>query len=136
MEIDYLPILVSALVVMVLGALWYSPALCGGIWMKAMGYTKKDMEKAQKDGMAKEYLANFLSLVLMAFVLEYFISFIGAVDFKEGMLIGLLAWLGFTATVQLWPVLWAKMPFNVYLVNAGYTLVGMGLMGGLLVVVG
>jgi hypothetical protein len=53
MEINYLAVLVAALVSMVIGGLWYSPLLFGNIWMKLSGITQKDVEKAKKQGMMK-----------------------------------------------------------------------------------
>ena len=48
MAVNYLAVLVAAIVSMVIGGLWYSPLLFGNVWMKLSGITQKDVEKAKK----------------------------------------------------------------------------------------
>ena len=58
-DVSLLRVLIAAVVAYVIGAFWYSPVLFGSKWMKFVGLTKKDMEKAQKEGMAKSYVMGF-----------------------------------------------------------------------------
>lgn len=131
-NISYLGILISAVVSMIIGALWYGP-LFGKPWMKMMGLTKKDMEKAKKKGMWKLYLANFIAVFVMAFVLMHIIIHVGAVTIWEGVQTGFWVWLGFIATVMLGTVIWEGKPLKLYLLNVGYYLISLLVMGAILV---
>ncbi len=42
-DINYVAVIVTALVPMVLGAVWYSPALFAGPWMRAVGRREDEL---------------------------------------------------------------------------------------------
>ena len=86
--VNWLVILGTALAGYLVGWLWYGP-LFEKQWMKLNGFSKKDMEKSKKEGMAKTYLAGFLATVIMAYVLSMFVKLALAVTFVDGALVGL-----------------------------------------------
>lgn len=45
---------------------------------------------------------------------------------------GFWAWLGFVATIMLGMTLWEGKPFRLYLLNAGYQLLNLLVMGAIL----
>ena len=53
LEVNYLAVLVAAIVNMVVGALWYSPLLFGKAWMKLTGFNKKQLKKAKEKAKKK-----------------------------------------------------------------------------------
>ena len=63
--INYLAVLVSAIIGMIIGALWYSPLLFGKLWMKLSGMTEKQLNEAKKKGMGKMYLVAFIGVLLI-----------------------------------------------------------------------
>jgi len=130
----YLVILISAIISMVLGSLWYSPILFGKQWIKLMGISKKDMEKNKNKGMIKSYIVLFISSLVTIYVLSMFTSLLGASTFSQGMMIGFWVWLGFFATTMLGSVLWEKKPFSLYTINVSYHLVNLLIIGGILAV--
>jgi accessory gene regulator protein AgrB len=129
---NYTAIMVSAIVGYVLGMLWYSPALFGKQWMKLVGLTEKDMEKAKKKGMAKQMIIALVAVIVMSYVLSLFVQFSGAVSFAGGIITGFWIWLGFLATTMLNPQLWQGKPWALYVLNTGHYLVALALMGGIL----
>lgn len=133
-EINYLAVLVAGVAAMVLGGLWYSPLLFGKAWMKLSGFTEKDMEKAKQKGMFLSYFFNFVSILVMAYVLSHFVDYAGATDWRGGLQAGFWIWLGFVATVMLGMVLWEGKPFRLYLINVLYWLVALLGMGAILAV--
>ncbi len=135
-DINYLAVLVSAIVSIIIGSLWYSPLLFGNAWMKAGGISMKEMEKAKKKGMGRLYFAAFIGSLVMAFVLGIFIKLVGIGSFLEGMQIGFWLWLGFIVPVLLGSVLWEGRSVKYYLINVSYQLVNLALMGGILAVLG
>lgn len=132
--INYWAVLVSGLVCMIVGSLWYSPLVFGNVWMKLSGMTEKQLEEAKKKGMGKTYVISFLSTLVMAYVLGHFVDYAEATTFMLGMQTGFWIWLGFIATVMLGMVLWDNKPFTLYLINTLHYLVCLLLIGGLLAV--
>ena len=58
--INYIAVLVAAIVNMVLGFLWYGP-LFGKQWIQMMNFDKKKMAEAKRKGMGKTYAVAFIS---------------------------------------------------------------------------
>lgn len=133
-EVNYLAVLVSAVVGFVIGMLWYSPLLFGNIWVKLIGMSKEDLEKAKKKGMAKTMLIAIISVLVMSFVLAHFVDIAGASTVTEGIQAGFLIWLGFIATVMLNSVLWENKPFRLYVLNIAHYFVVLIVMGAILAV--
>ena len=133
-DINYLAVLVSAIVSMGLGALWYSPMIFGKMWMKLMNIDEKSMKKAQKKEMGKSYAIAFAASLLMAYVLAHFVDYAQAKTALEGMQAGFWIWLGFVATITLNSVLWEGRPWKLYLINAAHYFVSLQIMGAILAV--
>jgi hypothetical protein len=133
MAINHVAVIVTAIVGMVIGALWYSKALFGSTWMKLTGMTDKKLKEMQKKGMTKSYVLGFVSLLVMSYILAYFLKLFDANTMGEGVATGFLIWLGFVATVMLNSVLWEGKPFKLYFINALHYLVALVIMGVILV---
>ena len=130
---NYLAILVVAILNMILGSLWYGPFF-GKPWMKYMGITKSQVTNAKKKSMAGSYFTMFVSSLVMFYVLSMFITFTNSTTWTTGMITGFWVWLGFMATTMLGSILWESKPFKLYLINTLYYLV-MLLIGGALLAV-
>ncbi len=129
--INYWAVIVAAVVMYALGALWYS-VLFGKAWARAGKMTKEMMEAAQKKGMAWRYVLMLVGSFLTAYILAHFIQYTGSMQFTDGMVGGFWIWLGFYVPVLSGQVLWEGKPFAYYLINVTYYLVGLLLMGGIL----
>ncbi len=133
-SINYMAVIVAAIVNMVLGFLWYGP-LFGKPWMKMMGYSKEDMEKAKKSGMMpKLYAITAVGALVMAYVLAHFVQLGSSATAMDGAMVGFWVWLGFIATTTLSSVLWERKPWSLYALNNGYYLVLLLINGALLTV--
>jgi hypothetical protein len=130
-SINYLAVLIAAVVTFVIGGLWYSPALFGPRWMKAVGKSEQDCKRTNM-GMA--YFGAFVSALMMAYVLALFIGFAQAKTILSGAGIGLWTWVGFIAAPKLSGYLFAGWPRDLYLINNGYHLVSLLVMGAILAV--
>jgi len=64
---NILAILVTALVPMVLGFIWYHPKVFGSAWMRLSGMTE---EKAKEGNMAVKFGLSYLFSFMLAFVLN------------------------------------------------------------------
>ena len=130
-QINFLAVLISAVIYMAIGFVWYSPLGFAKIWMAAVGKTEAQMKESCKDGW-KGMFVYFLGLFLLSTVLAYFIDYADAGSATEGIGVGAWAWLGFVATTSLGGVIFEKKPFRLYLINNGYALVGMVISGAIL----
>jgi hypothetical protein len=133
--VNYLAVVVAAVVNMVLGFLWYGPVF-GKQWMALSGFSQADKEKAKAKGMNKEYTLMTVGSLVMAYVLSH--SLVFASTYTEtagvaaGVMVGFWSWLGFVAPVTISSVLWDGKPWKLWFLNAGYYLVGLVVMGVIL----
>jgi len=132
-SLNYIAIVAAAIVSMIIGFLWYGP-IFGKVWIRLMGFTAKDMEKAKKKGMAKSYIIMFIGVLVTAYILAHFVDYMEATTFLAGMEVGCWLWLGFIAPVMLGMVLWEGKPVKLYLLNVVYQLIIIELMAGILAV--
>ena len=131
---NLLAVLVSAIIGMVIGALWYSPLLFGKVWMNLSGFTDKKMQEMKKKGMAVPYILNFISTLILSYVLALFISASQAVTIMQGAIVGFFVWIGFMATLMLNSVLWEGKPVKLYILNIAYHLITVIIMSVILTV--
>ncbi len=130
--IHFFAILAAAVAKMVIGALWYSPALFLKSWFKLSGITEQQM----KEGMAKALAVEFVGSLLMAFVLVHAIRYAEATTVPQGMAVGFFNWLGFVAVVTIGNVTYQRKPFKLFLLINGYLLISLLVMGAILAVWG
>lgn len=131
-QINYLAVLVAAVATFAIGALWYSPLVLGKAWMEAHRYSPEELERMRKTA-ARAYFLSLLCYLLMALVFSVLVSLTGASTALSGLWLGFLIWLGFVATTGLTGHLFGpERPIAVWLIDAGYQLVYLLLMGVLL----
>ncbi len=157
MEINYLAILVAAIVPMVLGFLWYNPILFGNVWMREAGMTE---EKMKSVNMGLIFGISFLLSILLAFFTQFLaihqtgvISLIGGdpsaegvlpsfqafMDdygsdfrtFKHGALHGLLAGIFLVLPIMGTNGLFERKSWKYILINVGYWTVVLTIMGAI-----
>lgn len=115
---NYLAVLVSAIVSMVIGGLWFSPVLFGKLWMKLAGHSDKDVAGMKKK-IAMGYIIGFITTLITVWVLAWTISATG----MNALTVALMIWLGFFGASKLGMVLWDNKPFSLYLILVSYDLV-------------
>jgi len=130
-SVSLLGVIIATVVATVLGMFWYSPAGFGKQWMSSLGFTKKDLAKAKSKGMGKIYFINLIATLVLAYVLSMFVKGLSASGFMEGAVVGFFVWFGFIATILLGSILWEGKPVQLYWINAGYQLITLLLMGGI-----
>jgi len=132
-SINYVGILVGAIVYTLLGMIWYSPFLFGDRFMALMGWPAIMVDSMVRN-LGTNYVFAILSSLIMVFILDLFIEYTQVKRFIDGMKIGLLLWLGFVATTNLSTVIFENRLFNLYLINIAYEMVCLALIGGMLAV--
>lgn len=128
--INYLALLVATLVRMVVGALWYSPPLFVKPWLAMVGQTPEEM----KAGMGKNIVTDLIGSFIMAFVLDHAVHYASATTIGQGIAVGFFNWLGFIAVVTLSAVNYEKRPFMLWVINNGYQLLTLLIMGAIVAV--
>lgn len=121
-------IVVAAIAQFIIGWIWYGP-LFGKTWMSMMGMSQQSMSR---EGMGKTMILSFVGSLVTAAVLSMLVGWMGAKTLNAGIAAGFWAWLGFVATVTLSAVLYAKMSWNLYILNNAYYLVSLAVMGAIL----
>src|SRR5258706_1426327 len=97
--INYVAVLIAAIVSMPLGFLWYGP-LFGKQWMKLSGITEAKMKAGKKSGKANMgYGLMFIGSLIMAYVLAHSLifasSYLKVTGISAGLMAGFWSWLGF-----------------------------------------
>ncbi len=130
-NINLLAVFVSGVIYMIIGAFWYAPMFFGKAWMKAMN---KKPEDIKKEDALKAMGISFLSSLVLAWVLAYFVSLTEATTFAQGAMTGFWAWLGFIASTHLIIKAYEDRKMPLYTIFITYQLVWVLLIGGLLAI--
>lgn len=126
-HLNYWAVLVSALSTFLIGGLWYSPAVFGKAWMRENGFKEEDMKNSN---MVKIFGLSFLLAVIAAVNLAMFMG--PENDPTMGALWGFLAGAGWVATFVGTHYLFERKSFTLFLINAGYSVVALTVMGVIL----
>ncbi len=134
-SVNLLAVAVAAVFNMAIGFVWYSMSVFGKPWMKMLGLTKDDLEKA-KGEMGPKYGIMVVASLVMACVLAGIIQLAGSNTVFGGAKVGFAVWLGFVATIGLNSYIFEKKPLNLYFINVGYYLVALVVQGAILAMMG
>lgn len=131
LAVNYWAVLVSALVSVPLGFIWYGP-LFGKPWMRLSGIAMPNPRPPMKV-MLKPMIISLIGAFLMAFTLEHslifgltYLSLSGA---WTGLQTAFWNWLGFVVPVTLAPSAWEGKSWTLWFINAGYWLALLAIMG-------
>jgi len=125
-DISWLAVIVAAVVKFLIGWGWYSPALFGKQWQELNKMTAADVQA----GMVPALIAEAIGDLIMAYILARFVGHY-SFGFGIGILVGFMAWLGFVATVLANQVFYERKPQQLVVINGGYILVSLVIMGAI-----
>lgn len=128
--INWLAVLVAAIVKQAIGTAWFSPVLFGPTWMKLVGCDQAEM----KARLPKIVPLDIIGALIMAFVLVHAVHYAGATTLVTGAAVGFFNWLGFIAVTTFGHVLYEKRPVKLFLIDNGYLLIALLLMGAILAI--
>ena len=133
LHINFLAVIVAAVVTFGIGALWYSPLLFGKQWMEFNAVSAEKAEAMRKNAL-KMYGITFVGYLMMAAMFAILLRMTHIDRLVGGAKLGFLLWLGFVATVGLTGSLYGGRSMKAYALDAGYQLVFLVVMGVLLMV--
>jgi len=158
LDINFLAILVAAVVPLVLGFLWYHPKTFGTVWAREAGMTA---EKMKSGNMAVIFGVSLLLSILLAFFTQFLVihqtgavamvggdptaegvlpSFQAFMDdygnafrtYKHGALHGLLAGVFFVFPIIATNGMFERKSWKLTFINSGYWSVALMIMGAIL----
>ncbi|MFZ0337779.1 MAG: DUF1761 domain-containing protein, partial [Terracidiphilus sp.] len=128
MHVGYGSVVVAAIVMWLLGALWYG-LIFKKSWHKLVGFSEGEKPKNAIFAMAASLLAN----LLLAYALDFIIHMApNATVFTKGFMLGVVIWLGFMAPPLFAQHIWEGRRANLFAINAAYWLLAMAFGGGIL----
>jgi small basic protein len=122
-----LAIAVAAALSFLIGGVWYSPVMFAKRWQAAAGLSDEQLQKAN---MAKIFGLAFLASLVMAVNLAAFLGSKASVGF--GLAAGAAAGIGWVAMCFAVNDLFERRPLALWLINSGYHVIALTVMGGVL----
>ena len=126
--LNWLAIVVASLSAFALGSLWYGPVF-GKAWQKLSGLSDEDIQNGHP---ALTYGGAFGLNIFAAFGMAMLLQLHPSPDLVSGLNVGLLIGLAFVATTFGINYLFAQRPLRLYLIDAGYMVVLLVVMGSIL----
>jgi hypothetical protein len=131
MSINWVSMVIAALIPMVMGFVWYHKAVFGKAWMDSIGMTE---EKAKNANMPVVFGVSLVMAFLLAF---FFVNFNngpgqeGEYDsFKHGAFHGVFITIVVVMPVMVTNALFEQKSWKNILINLGYWAVTLALVGG------
>lgn len=160
MSINFLVVLLSSIVPMAVGFIWYHPKVMGNAWMQASGMND---DKIKGANMAAIFGVSFLFSIILATSVQFLVIhqvhinslFVGMdtsdpasemgglyktiVDklgsnyrtFKHGVFHGIISGIFIALPILGTNALFERKGFKYIAINAGYWIISLGLMGGI-----
>jgi Protein of unknown function (DUF1761) len=135
--VNYLAILIAAIVAWVAGAVWYMSL--GNIWTAAQGLTPERLqEQKSKPGAYLPFIYCFLAELVMAWVLAGLVAHLGPgqVTALNGAVSGAFCWLGFVVTTLFVGTTFAMRDMRLVWIDGGHWLIVLLLMGAIIGLMG
>ena len=132
-HINFLAVVVAAVVAFLIGGLWYSPLLFAKQWVKAHGYTDDQVAEMQK-GAGKAYAVTLVCDFLIALAIAVLVGYIHMERCVQGLKLGLLIWAGIAFPLGLIASMFSGKRITVFVIDTAYQLVYLVLMGAIITV--
>lgn len=129
--VNYWAVIAATVVQFIIGMVWYGP-LFGQKWMQVIGVDSKTKEEIRAG--QKEAMPFYFITLIFSFITNYILyHFIKAWPEVTGVEVALWVWFGFVMPTQLGGVMWDNLPrkrmVSKFLLQAGYQLVSLSIIG-------
>lgn len=126
--INHIAVLISAIMSLVIGGLWYSPLLFQKSWQAAAGVSDEQMAKANP---LKTFGLTFILAWIISYNLAFFLGGPGT-TWQWGIAAGLLAGVGWVVTGFIIIALFEQRSWRYMAINCGYVTVYFAVIGFIL----
>ena len=130
-NIHWVAVLVSGLVGIASGAIWFGPKTFYPAWWKAMGHPK-DHNPGEKMSMGVVFGSTFVAQFVQAIAMALILSSINHPTMGKGALVGLVAGVGVAAASSLGHRLFGGQGFRVWGLEVSNDILNLVLMGAIL----
>ena len=128
--VNYLAVVVAAVVALVIGFIWYSPRVFGTRWMAYLGTTQAQLGNPGPTGMAVGVVASLIN----AWVIAVLALNLGAKSVTDGIMLGILVWLGFMATITAAQISFEKKSWGLWALNNAHNVIVQVIMAAIVTV--
>jgi hypothetical protein len=126
-DFNWLAIIVATVIAFVLGGAWYAKGLFGAAWMQDVGLTEESAKNANRP---KTFGGAFVLQLVAAMTLATFLG--PESTWLSGVQTGLVIGIGFLATAYGVTYLFEQRPLRLFMINAGYNVVLLAIMGAII----
>ena len=123
-SINWFGVLIATILYFIIGALWYNPAIFGKIWMMEMSFGEKITFPHPIT-----FVFTFISQFVMITVLNAIMNGLGLISLSDGILFGSILALGIIIPILAIKTIYSQSKWSVFIIDAGYHLVGMAFSG-------
>lgn len=130
-DVNYLAVVLGALAVQPLGALWYS-MLFSSRWMQLRGYSEADV---QGDASPAVYAIPLLASFITAYGLARLVDMVGADSIGDCLAIAAFVWVSFAAMVQVTQINFSPRvtdKVSLFGIEGGYQLASFLIIGAII----
>ena len=130
-DLNYVAVVVAALIPMALGMWWYAPRFgLGSIWLRLIGMTEEGIRESGGPGPAMGLM--LISALVQSYVLALLVKMTGAGGLGDGLVLGVWLLVGIVATTSLGVYMFGGRGLRLWAFNNAYHLVSLVLMAGLI----
>ncbi|TFC73520.1 DUF1761 domain-containing protein [Cryobacterium sp. TMS1-20-1] len=127
-EINIWAVLLATASSMVVGSIWYTHAVFGRYWMKAVGHTQESMKGSGTGAIIITVIVSFVTASVLAGAAAIAQNFYGGNFLFNTLLTGLILWAGFTAARMVTHDTFDRRPAGLTVLNLAHELVTILLM--------
>lgn len=121
-SINWLAVLVSVIVSIVIGSVWYHPAVFYKPWLATLGRKWEDRPQASGSFVGM-YVFTIIAALVETVALAFMLNMMHAAGAGSGAAAGFMLWLGFVAPTNLVNKLFSGQGWKGWLIEAGEHLV-------------
>jgi hypothetical protein len=128
--VNWVAVLIAAIANLVIGTVWYLPSLFGKRWAAETGREVGVSPNPMLYAIA--IIGSLVSAYVLALVMKVVLAAYGPASVIDGIVVGLVVWLGFVATTQAVGGAFEGRSWTLFGMNAGNSAVAYLVMGGII----
>ncbi len=123
-SINILAVAVSAIVYFILGAVWYMPSLFGTMWKAELARHNISFNPPTSAEMMQKTILSLIVNVIMVLAVAFVVQATATTALSAALVLGIKLAVGFAATTLGITYIWQNKSFKLFLLDAGYPMVG------------